>query len=34
METSVSVLGPFIAGEPTEADWQRLDDLYRPLLRD
>jgi RNA polymerase sigma-70 factor (ECF subfamily) len=34
METSVSLLGPFIAGEPTEADWQRLDDLYRPLLRD
>ena len=33
METSVSVLGPFIAGEPTEADWRRLDDLYRPLLR-
>jgi RNA polymerase sigma-70 factor (ECF subfamily) len=34
METSVSMLEPFIAGEPTEADWQRLDDLYRPLLRD
>jgi RNA polymerase sigma-70 factor (ECF subfamily) len=27
------MLGPFIAGEPTDADWQRLDDLYRPLLR-
>jgi hypothetical protein len=28
METSVSMLGPFIAGEPTEADWRRLDELY------
>jgi len=27
MDTSVSMLGPFIAGEPTEADWPRLDEL-------
>jgi RNA polymerase sigma-70 factor (ECF subfamily) len=33
METSFSILGPFIAGEPTDDDWRRLDDLYRPLLR-
>jgi RNA polymerase sigma-70 factor (ECF subfamily) len=32
METSVSLL-ECLAGAPTEADWQRLHDLYRPLLR-
>jgi RNA polymerase sigma-70 factor (ECF subfamily) len=32
METSISLLGR-LAGVPTEDDWQRLDDLYRPLLR-
>ena len=32
METSVSLLGR-LAGAPTDADWRRLDDLYRPLLR-
>jgi RNA polymerase sigma-70 factor (ECF subfamily) len=32
METSVSLLGR-IAGAPTEDDWRRLDQLYRPLLR-
>ena len=32
METSVSMLER-LAGAPTDADWRRLDDLYRPLLR-
>jgi RNA polymerase sigma-70 factor (ECF subfamily) len=32
METSVSLLER-LAGTPTEDDWQRLDALYRPLLR-
>jgi RNA polymerase sigma-70 factor (ECF subfamily) len=32
METSVSLLERF-AGTPTDDDWRRLDDLYRPLLR-
>jgi len=32
METSVSLLGR-IANAPTDGDWQRLDELYRPLLR-
>ena len=32
METSVSLLGR-LAGAPTDDDWRRLDDLYRPLLR-
>jgi RNA polymerase sigma-70 factor (ECF subfamily) len=32
METSVSLLGR-LAGTPTDDDWRRLDDLYRPLLR-
>ena len=32
METSVSLLGR-LAGAPTDADWRRLDELYRPLLR-
>jgi RNA polymerase sigma factor (sigma-70 family) len=32
METSVSLLG-ILANAPTDADWRRLDDLYRPLLR-
>jgi RNA polymerase sigma-70 factor (ECF subfamily) len=31
METSLSMLGRF-ADNPTDADWQRLNDLYRPLL--
>jgi RNA polymerase sigma-70 factor (ECF subfamily) len=31
METSVSLLGR-LAGAPTDDDWRRLDDLYRPLL--
>src|SRR6516164_5756033 len=33
METSVSLLER-LAGAPTDGDWRRLDDLYRPLLRD
>ena len=33
METSVSMLER-LAGAPTDADWRRLDELYRPLLRD
>src|SRR6516165_10136469 len=32
METSVSLLGR-LGGTPTEDDWRRLDELYRPLLR-
>ena len=32
METSVSLLGR-LAGAPSEDDWRRLDELYRPLLR-
>jgi RNA polymerase sigma-70 factor (ECF subfamily) len=32
METSVSMLER-LAGAPTDADWRRLDELYRPLLR-
>jgi hypothetical protein len=32
METSLSMLGRF-ADKPTDDDWRRLDDLYRPLLR-
>jgi RNA polymerase sigma-70 factor (ECF subfamily) len=32
METSVSLLGR-LAGAPTDDDWRRLDELYRPLLR-
>jgi RNA polymerase sigma-70 factor (ECF subfamily) len=32
METSVSLLER-LAAASTDADWQRLDDLYRPLLR-
>jgi len=32
METSASLLGR-LAAAPTDADWRRLDDLYRPLLR-
>jgi len=32
METSASLLER-LAGVPTDADWRRLDDLYRPLLR-
>ena len=32
METSVSLLGR-LAGRPSDDDWRRLDDLYRPLLR-
>jgi RNA polymerase sigma-70 factor (ECF subfamily) len=32
METSVSLLER-LAGAPTDDDWQRLDGLYRPLLR-
>src|SRR5215471_15126879 len=32
METSVSMLER-LAGAPTDDDWRRLDDLYRPLLR-
>jgi RNA polymerase sigma-70 factor (ECF subfamily) len=31
METSVSLLER-LAGAPTDDDWRRLDDLYRPLL--
>src|SRR5262249_9688162 len=33
METSVSMLER-LASAPTDDDWRRLDDLYRPLLRD
>ena len=33
METSVSLLER-LAGAPDDADWRRLDGLYRPLLRD
>jgi RNA polymerase sigma factor (sigma-70 family) len=32
METSASLLER-LAGAPTDDDWRRLDDLYRPLLR-
>ena len=32
METSVSLLER-LTGEPTDDDWRRLDELYRPLLR-
>src|SRR6516165_1976854 len=32
METSASLLER-LAAAPTDADWRRLDDLYRPLLR-
>src|SRR6516162_7055975 len=32
METSVSLLER-LAGAPTDEEWRRLDDLYRPLLR-
>ena len=32
METSVSLLERF-TGAPTDDDWRRLDDPYRPLLR-
>jgi RNA polymerase sigma-70 factor (ECF subfamily) len=32
METSVSLLGRLAGGAPTDDDWRRLDDLYRPLL--
>jgi RNA polymerase sigma-70 factor (ECF subfamily) len=32
METSASLLGR-LAAAPTDDDWRRLDDLYRPLLR-
>jgi RNA polymerase sigma-70 factor (ECF subfamily) len=32
METTVSLIGR-LAGGPTDDDWRRLDDLYRPLLR-
>jgi RNA polymerase sigma-70 factor (ECF subfamily) len=32
METSVSLLER-LGGTPTDDDWERLDDLYRPLLR-
>ena len=32
METSVSLLDR-LAGQPTDDDWSRLDDLYQPLLR-
>lgn len=32
METSVSLLER-LAGAPTDDDWRRLDNLYRPLLR-
>jgi RNA polymerase sigma-70 factor (ECF subfamily) len=32
VETSVSLLER-LAGTPTDDDWRRLDDLYRPLLR-
>jgi RNA polymerase sigma-70 factor (ECF subfamily) len=32
MDTSASLLER-LAGKPTDDDWRRLDDLYRPLLR-
>jgi DNA-directed RNA polymerase specialized sigma24 family protein len=32
METSVSLL-EHLTGAPTDDDWRRLDELYRPLLR-
>jgi RNA polymerase sigma-70 factor (ECF subfamily) len=32
METSVSLMER-LAGAPTDDDWRRLDELYRPLLR-
>lgn len=32
MDTSISLLDR-LAGQPTEADWRRLLDLYEPLLR-
>ena len=32
MDTSGSLLER-LANAPTEDDWRRLDDLYRPLLR-
>jgi hypothetical protein len=32
MDTSGSLLER-LAGAPTDDDWRRLDDLYRPLLR-
>ena len=32
METSASLLD-HLTGAPTDDDWRRLDDLYRPLLR-
>ena len=32
METSISLLGR-LTGAPTDDDWRRLDELYRPLLR-
>jgi RNA polymerase sigma-70 factor (ECF subfamily) len=32
METSISLLER-LAGTPTDDDWQRLNDLYQPLLR-
>jgi RNA polymerase sigma-70 factor (ECF subfamily) len=32
METSLSLLDR-LGGTPTDDDWRRLDDLYRPLLR-
>jgi RNA polymerase sigma-70 factor (ECF subfamily) len=32
METSVSLLER-LTGAPTDDDWRRMDDLYRPLLR-
>jgi RNA polymerase sigma-70 factor, ECF subfamily len=32
VETSISLLGN-LASAPTDDDWRRLDDLYRPLLR-
>lgn len=32
METSVSLLER-LSGSPTDDDWRRLDELYRPLLR-
>ena len=33
MDTSVSLLER-LTGAPTDDDWRRLDELYRPLLRD
>jgi RNA polymerase sigma-70 factor (ECF subfamily) len=32
MDTSVSLLGR-LGGTPTDDDWRRMDELYRPLLR-